>query len=150
MGKRSRDTGKRYELEFCRELMATPAGECYEATRNLGQERKGGADIILPGAPGLAVQVKYRTDDNLPLQLWWSQACDEAHAYTPMRVPVLAWRRPYHFWRIFMAAHDVVTGFENYPRQNHLYVVSMGMRMFGEICADRFEVLEALAKAGEE
>ena len=67
-----------------------------DMTRNLEQVRSGGHD--LNGLPHFSIEVKRQ--ENLSINTWWKQACDQAEGIN--RIPVLAYRQSRKEWLFVM------------------------------------------------
>jgi Holliday junction resolvase len=91
-GLRSRRKGANGERELIR-LLRDELGDI--VSRNLSQTRDGGRDIL--GLPGYAVEVK--RCERIELTAWLRQAREQA---AEGEVPVVAWRRNGHPWRIYL------------------------------------------------
>ena len=123
MGKSSRDKGQRGEREFAaliREYMG------HEITRQLGQERDGGADIVYGG---YAIQVK--RCETLQLAKWWEQTCNDAFSHN--LEPALAYRQNRGNWRIRMRMRELMDTHKLYGDEwwcNPLYTEELSLDGF--------------------
>jgi Holliday junction resolvase len=99
MSARSRNKGKRGELELARLLTA----EGFPATR--GAQHRGGTDspdVIVPCLPGLHFEAK-RTER---LRLY--EALAQAQADAGEKLPVVAWRRSHSDWLAVLKFTDLL------------------------------------------
>ena len=96
-GKASRDKGIRGENEFCK-MLHKLLGDIYPAIeRNVDQDRKSGADILV--IDGWAIQVK-RYKDTPNISGWWRQTLNEA--YEAELKPCLAYRLNRQPWSVLI------------------------------------------------
>lgn len=96
-GKKSRDKGKRGELEFaalCREH----GFDCHRTAQYCG---KTGQAADVKGLPGIHAEVK-RCET---LKVWDFMLQAERDS-NPGEIPIVAWRRNNHRWLIIMEAND--------------------------------------------
>ena len=96
-GKRSRDKGKRGELEFaalCREH----GFDCRRTAQYCGNTGQA-ADV--EGLPGIHVEVK-RTE----VLKAWDYMTQASHDAPLEKIPVVAWRKNNHRWLMIMEADD--------------------------------------------
>ena len=91
--------GKVAEREFAA-LLSERLGSM--VSRNLGQSRDGGHDLV--GVGDWAVEVKRQ--DTLKVAAWWAQAVRSA-AQSGLR-PALAYRLPRHPWTVRIRLCDVI------------------------------------------
>lgn len=67
-----------------------------QVQRNLLQSASGGRDLL--GCPGMAIEVKRCQKKRM--NLWWTQAVDQAIKAGPDKAPVLLWRLDREPWRM--------------------------------------------------
>lgn len=120
----SRQKGKRGELEaaaLLRDLLGAAV------TRNLGQARDGGQDLI--GIEGWSVEVKRAAKPRLGE--WWAQAVGQA---TNNGVaPALLYRVDRQPWRVVLAVADAVPGFEGQARDEVTWTLETSLEVFAAL-----------------
>ncbi len=99
MGLRERRKGQQGERELAK-LLTEELGQVVE--RRLGQERDGGADLVVGSTAGeIAVQVK--RVERASIRAWLDQAIADAEAG---QLPAVAWRASRHGWCVVMTLAD--------------------------------------------
>lgn len=111
MSASQRDKGNRGEREFCKAL-SEHLGET--VTRELGSARDGGPDLLL----GANWAVEIKRGQQLRLEEWWDQACEQAAEL--YRYPALAYRQDRQPWRILVPLDIVLWGIKTWECQNTL------------------------------
>lgn len=104
-GKRSRDKGKRGELEFaalCREN----GFDCRRTAQYCGNT---GLAADVDGLPGVHVEVK-RTETLRA----WDYMTQASHDAADGLVPIVAWRKNHHDWLVIMKADDWFSLYREY------------------------------------
>lgn len=96
-----RDKGQRGEREFCKAL-SEYLGESLH--RQLDSARHGGPDLLV--GPLWAVEIKRGED--LKLNEWWRQACQQADDL--YRYPALAYRQARQPWRVIVPLDILLWG----------------------------------------
>lgn len=98
-----RNKGHNGEREFA-QVLRERFPRLKKVERNVDQVRDGGADII--SVKPFAIEVKRQ--ENLQINAWWKQACQQANKRNP--VPVLVFRQNRKSWRVIMKSSDVLKG----------------------------------------
>ena len=118
----SRRKGKAGELEVAallRNLLGTTV------TRNLGQARDGGHDLI--GLPGWSPEVKRAAKPRIVE--WWKQAVEQANGAKP----VLLYRTDRRAWRAVIALADLAPDFEGQDRDEVTWTLETSLEGFAAL-----------------